>query len=140
MNRENIIQCGISGLTSHISIAHHACEGPKHIKYVALIAERHSGSTWMVNYLRAYFADKDIWITSTLCTWKVSVQVSFGSGMFVIPGKSSYPVCHKLRYVRLLAWIKKSNVSRFWHDWCRWHTLVRTFRTHSLLICFLMAL
>ncbi|CAN0392513.1 unnamed protein product, partial [Hapterophycus canaliculatus] len=40
------------------------------LKYIALIAERHSGSTWMVQFLQSYFRGKNITVTPTLCTWK----------------------------------------------------------------------
>ncbi|CAM9217075.1 unnamed protein product [Hapterophycus canaliculatus] len=45
-------------------------EGPFNIKYISLIAERHSGSTWMTNFLKGYFRDSAITVTPTLCTWK----------------------------------------------------------------------
>ncbi|CAM9743221.1 unnamed protein product [Scytosiphon promiscuus] len=45
-------------------------EGPFRIKYVSLIAERHSGSTWMTTFLKSYFRDSDVTVTATLCTWK----------------------------------------------------------------------
>ncbi|CAM9229053.1 unnamed protein product [Ectocarpus sp. 12 AP-2014] len=44
--------------------------GPLKIKYISLIGERHSGTTWMVKFLQDYFRDKDITVTATLCTWK----------------------------------------------------------------------
>lgn len=46
-------------------------EGPYKIKYVALIAERHSGSTFMTGILNGHFKGKDIVILPKLCTWKV---------------------------------------------------------------------
>ena len=46
-------------------------EGPYDIKYIALIAERHSGSTWMVDFLKNYFRHKEVPVTAILCTWKV---------------------------------------------------------------------
>lgn len=46
--------------------------GPLKIKYIALIGERHSGTTWMVKFLQDYFRNKDITVTATLCTWKVT--------------------------------------------------------------------
>ncbi|CAM9779813.1 unnamed protein product, partial [Ectocarpus sp. 13 AM-2016] len=45
-------------------------EGPHHIKYISLIAERHSGSTWMTGFLNRYFRHSDVKVTPTLCTWK----------------------------------------------------------------------
>ena len=46
-------------------------EGPYGIKYVSLIAERHSGSNWMSGFLNRYFQTKEVAVSSTLCTWKV---------------------------------------------------------------------
>eukprot|EP00752_Nemacystus_decipiens_P001324 g1314.t1 len=43
---------------------------PQNLKYIALIAERHSGSTWMLKFLQDYFRGLNITVTATLCTWK----------------------------------------------------------------------
>ncbi|CAM9939317.1 unnamed protein product [Ectocarpus sp. 12 AP-2014] len=45
-------------------------EGAHHIRYISVVAERHSGSRWFTGFLREYFRDKDVMVTPTLCTWK----------------------------------------------------------------------
>ncbi|CAM9847301.1 unnamed protein product [Ectocarpus fasciculatus] len=45
-------------------------EGAHHIRYISVVAERHSGSRWMTGFLGEYFRDEDVMVTSTLCTWK----------------------------------------------------------------------
>lgn len=56
-------------------------EGPHNIKYVALIAERHSGSRWMEGVLAKYFRGKNIKVTPTLCTWKVRANLMHVAGL-----------------------------------------------------------
>lgn len=59
--------------------------GPLNLKYVAIISERHSGSTWMTRLLSEYFREKNITVTATLCTWKVCMAGVLNSDRVFFP-------------------------------------------------------
>ena len=66
---------------------------PQNLKYIALIAERHSGSTWMLKLLQDYFRELDITVTATLCTWKVCFGLGFVRGVATNRQRAGVCVC-----------------------------------------------
>lgn len=69
-------QLSTSSICDRINHPSGAEEPPSKLKYVALIAERHSGSTWMTRLLKHYFKGQGIVVEPSLCNWKVRVQPS----------------------------------------------------------------
>lgn len=122
-----LLQCVIAQ-TAEPADSGNPLEGtePRQIKFISLIAERHSGSKWMQAFLELYFRAQGISVVSTLCTWKHWFQSRIHEG--IQSGERSCrptqpcPVCHDTNHTLVVA---------LWRNPYDWTTAMSELPYHS---------
>ncbi|CAM9117918.1 unnamed protein product [Ascophyllum nodosum] len=102
-------------------------EGPYGIKYVSLIAERHSGSSWMSGFLRHYFKTKEVFVSPTLCTWKHwfqdRIHEDIQAGKRPCREEQQCPACLDIQHTLVIA---------LWRNPYDWVSAMQTKPHHSI--------